>query len=112
MYNKGITILIGAAFLFVTYATKDAIGTNLIFIYLAIINVIGLMIMVNDKKKAQRNSRRIPEQVMFRVAAIGGGIGSLVGMNMARHKTKKWYFRLFIPLLMIVDCVWIIYWYL
>lgn len=96
----------------ISYATRDLIGTQLLILYLAVINIIGLMIMVEDKKKAQRNARRIPEQVMFRVAAIGGSLGSMVGMNIARHKTKKWYFRLFIPLLAIIDYAWIIYWYL
>lgn len=111
MSSKGLTVLFAGAFLLITFATKNLIGTQLLIFYLVVINIIGLMLMVDDKKKAQRNARRIPEQVMFRVAAIGGSLGSLIGMNIARHKTKKWYFRLFIPLLVIIDYAWILYWY-
>ncbi|TCZ71065.1 DUF1294 domain-containing protein [Paenibacillus albiflavus] len=112
MYNKGLTVLIAGLFLFITYALRETIEIPFLFIYLVVVNIIGFSIMLSDKNKAKRRVRRVPEQVLFRIAAIGGGIGSLIGMNSAHHKTKKWYFRFFIPFFIVVDYAWVLYWYL
>ena len=34
------------------------------------------------------------------LALIGGSIGALIGMTVFHHKTRKWYFRLGIPLIL------------
>jgi len=111
LYNKGLTVLLAGLFLFITYAFRESIEIPFLFIYLIVINIVGFSMMLSDKNKAKRKARRVPEQVLFRIAAIGGGIGSLIGMNSAHHKTKKWYFRLFMPLLIVVDYAWVLYWY-
>ena len=45
--------------------------------------------MLMDKGKAVRKSWRIPEWFLLTVALIGGSLGSLLGMYLFRHKTKK-----------------------
>lgn len=34
------------------------------------------------------------------LALIGGSIGAMIGMTVFHHKTRKWYFRLGIPLIL------------
>lgn len=72
----------------------------LIFIiYYLIINLIGLAIMGIDKRKAIKGAYRIPEATLFCVALLGGSLGTTLGMNLFRHKTKHWYFVVGMPLI-------------
>lgn len=43
------------------------------------------------------------KKTLFLVTALFGGLGGVLGMHMFRHKTKHWYFRVFFPLLLIVQ---------
>jgi len=45
------------------------------------------------------NSERIPEGLLFFMATIFGSVGVYAGMFVFRHKTRKWYFVIGIPLL-------------
>lgn len=67
------------------------------FIYLLIINAAGLLLMLMDKGKAVRKSWRIPECFLLMTALLGGSLGSLLGMYLFRHKTKKPAFALSLP---------------
>lgn len=78
---------------------------NLLYAYLVIINAIGFLIMLADKKKAQRGRWRIPERTLISIAILGGSIGSLLGMNLFRHKTKHPKFTIGIPLILAVQVV-------
>ena len=59
--------------------------------------------MLADKRKAQKKLWRIPEATLLTVAAIGGSIGSLLGMYTFRHKTKHLKFTLGIPAILILQ---------
>jgi uncharacterized membrane protein YsdA (DUF1294 family) len=72
---------------------------KLILIYLLIVNALGFLLMLVDKRKAQKNLWRIPEATLFLMAAIGGSIGSIAGMYKFRHKTKHNSFAFGFPLL-------------
>lgn len=61
--------------------------------------------MLVDKHKAKKNLWRIPEATLMTVAAIGGSIGSLIGMYTVRHKTKHLKFTLGIPLILAMQVV-------
>ena len=78
---------------------------QLLLIYLLIINALGCLLMLIDKVKAKKNRWRIPEATLFLVAAIGGSIGSLIGMYTFRHKTKHLSFILGMPLILAVQVV-------
>ena len=71
-----------------------------LFIYLLIINAIGWLIMLIDKEKAKKKQWRISEATLMTIAAIGGSLGSLIGMYQFRHKTKHTKFVVGIPLLL------------
>lgn len=74
--------------------------TKLILLYLLLINAIGFLLMLTDKRKAQKNLWRIPESTLLWVAALGGSVGSLAGMYTFRHKTRHLKFTLGIPLIL------------
>ena len=77
--------------------------TKLILLYLLIVNALGFLLMLVDKRKAQKNLWRIPESTLFLIAAIGGSIGSLAGMYKFRHKTKHWQFVIGMPAILILQ---------
>ena len=77
--------------------------TKLILIYLLIVNALGFLLMLVDKRKAQKNLWRIPESTLFLMAAIGGSIGSIAGMYKFRHKTRHWYFVIGMPAILIAQ---------
>ena len=80
-----------------------------ILIYLGVINLIGFFAMFLDKQKAKRGKWRIPEKTLFLLAIIGGSLGTTLGMHVFRHKTKHWYFKFGMPMILIVQIVLIIY---
>lgn len=71
--------------------------------YFLIVNLIGFAIMGIDKRKAVKGAFRIPEATLFVVALIGGSIGSILGMRIFRHKTRKWYFVYGMPAILFLQ---------
>jgi len=78
-------------------------------IYLLLINATGFLLMLIDKYKAMKNLWRIPEATLMLVAAIGGSIGSLVGMYTVRHKTKHPKFTVGIPIILVLQILIVYY---
>jgi uncharacterized membrane protein YsdA (DUF1294 family) len=73
-----------------------------LLLYLLLINALGFLLMLVDKWKAKNKRWRIPEATLLGVAAIGGSVGSLLGMHIFRHKTRHPRFSLGIPLMLAV----------
>ena len=84
---------------------------KVVLIYLLIINALGFLLMTVDKYKAKRNLWRIPEATLMTVAIIGGSVGSLIGMYTVRHKTKHLKFTVGIPVILVLQIAFSI-WYL
>ncbi len=64
----------------------------------------GLVALGQDKFSARVSTggeKRTPEGRFFFLAILGGSLGVYAGMMLFRHKTKKMYFILGIPLLMV-----------
>ncbi len=74
-----------------------------VLITLAVLNLVSFCLMAYDKRCAKSGRRRVPEKTLFLAAACFGGLGGVLGMTLCRHKTKHWYFRLFFPVLLIVQ---------
>lgn len=72
----------------------------LLLFYLLIINALGFVIMLADKRRAQKKLWRIPESTLLTVAILGGSVGSLAGMRIFHHKTRKPKFYIGIPLIL------------
>lgn len=81
-------------------------------LYLIIINLISFYIMWLDKRKAQRKEWRISEKTFFISAALGGSIGSIIGMWTFHHKTKHWYFVWGMPAILFCQILIFMYAYL
>ena len=87
----------------------ESIGIGNIVIYLVVINVFGFLMMGIDKWKAKNNGWRIPENTLFSITVLGGGIGTIVGMYTFRHKTKKPKFTVGMPAVLILEIILVIY---
>ena len=74
-------------------------------IYSIFINLIGFFAMGIDKAKAKAHAWRISEKTLFGIAFLGGSIGIWAGMYVFRHKTKHWYFKFGIPLILLAQIV-------
>ena len=87
--------------------------TVLIFrIALVILNLISFSLMACDKHRATAGKWRIPEKALFIAAACFGGLGGVLGMTICHHKTNHWYFRLFFPVLLMLQIALLVlgYW--
>ncbi|MGG7078902.1 DUF1294 domain-containing protein [Clostridium sardiniense] len=79
---------------------------NTIFItYILIVNILGYFLMFLDKQKAKKHKWRIPENTLMLVAIIGGSIGSIIGMQTFRHKTKHIKFKFGIPIILVLQVI-------
>ena len=79
-------------------------------IYLVFINLLAFVLMGADKAKAKRNAWRIPEKTLFLSAILGGSIGAILGMQLFRHKTRHWYFKYGMPIILalqLIAAVWL-----
>ena len=80
-----------------------------LLIYLLAADVLALLLMLSDKRRARRGERRIPEATLFLAALLGGALGGTVGMFLFRHKTRHAAFRVGFPLITLVQaalCIW------
>ncbi|MGU3472793.1 DUF1294 domain-containing protein [Paenibacillus sp. D51F] len=76
-------------------------------IYLLLANLLAFAMFGIDKSAARAGRRRIPEKRLFAVSLLGGAPGAWAGMKTWRHKTLHNSFRLGIPLLIVVDAIWV-----
>ena len=72
-------------------------------LYLLLINAAAFVLMLVDKVKAKKNRWRISERTLILSAALGGSVGSLLGMYTFRHKTKHIKFTLGVPAILIAQ---------
>lgn len=82
----------------------DILFYFLIF-YLAVINLIAIIITIYDKHCAKLNKWRVKERTLLLVSALGGSVSMFVTMQIVRHKTRHLKFMLGIPLIIICQCV-------
>ena len=66
-------------------------------------NILGFFLMGLDKHKAKKKVWRIPEVTLFTTAIFGGSLGTTLGMFLFHHKTRHWYFRYGLPLILLVQ---------
>ena len=78
-------------------------NTNVIGFYLVVINLVAFLMFGVDKSRARKHQWRVAERSLFLVALVGGSLGAICGMFFFRHKTKHWYFRLGLPLILLVQ---------
>lgn len=89
-----------SSFLFTILGAKWGI----LWLYLLLVNLLAFLIYGADKLLAKiktrfSGTRRVPEKTLLLLAALGGGIGAWLGMELFRHKTQHRSFRILVPLL-------------
>lgn len=70
-----------------------------IILYILFMNLYGILMMRGDKRRAARQSYRVPERRFFHLAWAGGAWGIFAGMYIFRHKTLHRRFVWGIPLI-------------
>lgn len=61
----------------------------IILAYLVLINLVGFIVFLVDKRKAKNHSWRVPEKVLHIFELLGSFPSIFVAMYMFRHKNKK-----------------------
>lgn len=72
-------------------------------------NILGFLLMRIDKNRAIHHQYRIRERTLWLVALFGGAVGTTLGMQIFRHKTKHLNFKIGFPLLAIIEVFLIFY---
>lgn len=89
----------------------EEVMVNLITGYIALMSLLGFLLMGIDKQRAKKRAWRIPEKTLVFTAFLGGGIGSLIGMYLFRHKTKHAKFIILFPIaaILILALLYVLY---
>ena len=77
--------------------------------YLGIINFVTFAAFAVDKFAAIEHRSRIRIVTFLGLSFIGGSVGGLIAMYLFRHKTKKEYFTVGLPLILVMHVLIIFY---
>ena len=83
-----------------------------LYLWLIVINIITFAVFGIDKKKAIDGKFRIKELTLFVLSLLGGSLGGFIAMHTFQHKTRKWYFKFGIPLILVAWSsliAWLVY---
>ena len=82
---------------------------RILLIYLAVVNILTIIVFGVDKMNAKSNRQRVRIVTLLGLAFIGGSVGALIGMYVFHHKTKKAYFTVGVPLILLMQVVVLFY---
>lgn len=75
---------------------------SLMLAFFVAVNLAAFFVMFWDKSRSRKtDAERISEGVLFFMATMFGSVGVYAGMFAFRHKTRKWYFVIGIPMLIV-----------
>ncbi len=81
------------------------LSLSLLWKVLLLLNLYSFGLYGVDKHRAKRDEWRIPESRLLMAAALGGGVGALLGMGVFHHKTRKKKFAWGVPAILIAEIV-------
>lgn len=70
--------------------------------YGLVVNFITYLTFAWDKRRAEKNKRRIPEKQLHTLTLIGGTIGAWFAIFSLRHKNRKFSFLIITILISII----------
>ncbi|MBR6573272.1 MAG: DUF1294 domain-containing protein [Clostridia bacterium] len=79
-----------------------------ILIYLGFVNLIGIFLCIKDKRAAKKGKWRVKENTLITLCLFGGSLGIYLCMKLIRHKTKHKKFMVGIPLIMVLQVIFVI----
>ena len=77
--------------------------------YLAAINLVTFFVYGVDKWRAKRGAWRVSEKTLFVLPLLGGSVGAIAGMRAFHHKTKHWYFKYGLPLILLLQIALVVW---
>lgn len=81
------------------------IYSQLLLIYLVLINLVSIIVTIFDKHKAIKHKWRVPESTLLLLSAMGGSVAMYVTMLIIRHKTKHPKFMIGIPVIIVLQFI-------
>lgn len=79
-------------------------------LWLALISLVAAIMVAADKVAAQtKGARRISENTLLGVAALGGALAMLASMLFVRHKTKHKKFMAGLPLIIVIQIAFVLF---
>jgi len=81
---------------------------DILLLLFLLVNFIAFTIIGYDKRLAVKSKRRISEKALLFWVAIGGTIGSSLGMLLFRHKISKGSYLLKFCLIVVLQAVLIV----
>ncbi len=74
------------------------------------LNILSFLLFAYDKRCAVHHAWRVPERTLLLVCFFGGAVGGYLAMWVCHHKTRKWKFKLAVPLVMVIHAIlWFAY---
>ena len=92
-------------------AFLQAHGGVLLLGYILLINLVTFALYGLDKRRAKLHRWRISEKTLLLLPVLGGSVGGILGMRAFHHKTKHWYFRWGLPVILVLQlaaAVWLL----
>ena len=81
------------------------IYSQLLLIYLVLINLVSIIVTISDKYKAIKHKWRVPESTLLLLSLMGGSVAMYVTMLIIRHKTKHPKFMIGIPVIIVLQFI-------
>ena len=82
-----------------------------LLVYWALISLISVVVCGWDKRQAKKGRRRVPENTLLLLCALGGSAAFWVAMYHFHHKTRKPKFYLGVPAILLVQvaiAIWVL----
>lgn len=77
-------------------------------VWIAFFSAIGMFQTMQDKQKARRRQRRIPEKRLLWFGALGGALVMWLTMILVRHKTRYKKFMIGLPVMALLQIILIV----
>ena len=81
-------------------------------VYLLLVNIIGAIFVITDKKRAKKNQWRIKERNFFICCILGGCPATYAAMKIFHHKTLHKRFMWGIPVIFVIQIIALIFLYI
>lgn len=80
-----------------------------IVIVTCISSLVSIFTTIHDKRMAKRGGWRVPEATLLMLSALGGSFAMYITMLLIRHKTKHMKFMAGIPIIMLLQVMFLLW---